>query len=205
MSQQEQIANQLLPVIRQIQLKRYSGTLMVQRGKETTLERGSITFVKGQIMQARTDRRTGSEALNALSTWRNCAYRFTPTSSSDNSMQSIETPAPNVSEQSRSSTASPYDRGEHRHTSPSPSMLEGVAPGVPYRTRQMNEAMQMMNQHGFSRTHRHLFLLVDGQRSIIELAHMLKHDKREVDKLLSDLENAALIRIPDTTSHEEER
>lgn len=205
MSQQEPIADQLILIIRKIQSGRNSGTLTVQRGTGVTLERGSITFVKGQITQAKTDRRTGSEALNVLSTWRKCFYRFTPLSPSSNAMQSVETAGQFFPEQSKSSASSPYIKGEDIHIEASTPAPAGSISNAPYRTRQMDDAMQILKYRGLSRTHRHLFLLIDGRRSITELAQLLKHERYEVDKLLHDLEDAALIRLSEAMPDHEEQ
>lgn len=65
-------ANQLLDVIQRIQMQRGTGVLRARRGNEVTGEEGEITFVKGQVTDAHTGRRTGSEAVNWMSSWGNC-------------------------------------------------------------------------------------------------------------------------------------
>lgn len=205
MPQQEQLADQLLPIIREIQLRRQSGTLTVQRGEGATLERGSITFVKGQITQAKTDRRTGNDAFNALSTWRNCYYRFTPSLPSDNITSQSGTSTPSLPELPGASPSAPslFDRRGDSRASNTPASLPSDAPSnAPYRTRQMDDAMKIIDYRGLSRLHRHLFLLIDGHRTIAELVQLLKHDRREIEKLLRDLERATLISVPDSNQQE---
>ena len=66
----------------------------------------------------------------------------------------------------------------------------------------MDDAMQIIKYRGLSRTHRHLFMLIDGHRSITELVQLLKHTDQEVYKLLQDLEEATLIKVPDSAHNE---
>ncbi len=51
---------------------------------------------------------------------------------------------------------------------------------------------------GLSRTHRHLLLLIDGQRSILELVRLIGRSEQEVASFLHDLEQATVIQIPGT-------
>jgi hypothetical protein len=46
---------------------------------------------------------------------------------------------------------------------------------------------------GLSRVHWHLFLLVDGQRSVSQLARLLGHSMQQTSALLFELERAHLI------------
>ena len=77
MSQQlEAYASQLLDIIQRIQMQRGTGVLRVRRGNNVIGEEGEITFVKGQVTDARTGRRTGSEAVNWMSSWGNCWFSY---------------------------------------------------------------------------------------------------------------------------------
>jgi predicted transcriptional regulator len=55
-------------------------------------------------------------------------------------------------------------------------------------------AIQILNEKRFSRLHLRLFLLVDGQRSVVELARLIGKKPEEVQKLLNDLEAIGIIR-----------
>lgn len=57
------------------------------------------------------------------------------------------------------------------------------------------EAMHRIEQIGLSRTHRRLFLLLDGKRELMELARLMGRNDDEVRQLLSDLERAGIIRF----------
>lgn len=204
MWQQQPIADQLLRIIREIQLGRQSGVLTAQRGEGATLEEGSITFIKGQVMQARVGRRTSADALNWLSTWRNCHYHFASTASS-------EANSPGEQGRPRGQETIPFspvlptlppsppiramNTGDV-HGASSPLATPVHPPAAPYRTQQVDEALRIIDHRRLSRTHRHLFLLIDGYRSTTELIHLLRRSEQEVYNLLHDLEEAALIKIP---------
>jgi hypothetical protein len=63
----------------------------------------------------------------------------------------------------------------------------------PLRTQPNDTGIQLLNQKRFSRLHLHLFLLVDGQRNIIELARIIGKKPEEVQQLLSDMEAIGII------------
>jgi len=65
---------------------------------------------------------------------------------------------------------------------------------IPQRVQQNDTGIQVLNQKRFSRLHLHLFLLVDGQRNIVELARLVGKRPEEVQKLLIDLETLGIIR-----------
>ena len=64
----------------------------------------------------------------------------------------------------------------------------------PQRTQHNDMGIQILNQKQLSRLHLHLFLLVDGQRNIVELARLVRKKPEEVQKLLVDLETIGVIR-----------
>ena len=63
----------------------------------------------------------------------------------------------------------------------------------PQRIQQNDIGIGILNQKKFSRTHLRLFLLVDGQRNILELARLIGKKPDEVQKLLIDLETSGII------------
>jgi Domain of unknown function (DUF4388) len=61
----------------------------------------------------------------------------------------------------------------------------------PYRLHEIDKPR--FSHMGLSRVHWHLFLLVDGQRSVSQLARLLGHSMQETGTLLFELERAHLI------------
>jgi hypothetical protein len=64
---------------------------------------------------------------------------------------------------------------------------------APYRTRQLQEVLVIMDRMGFSRAHRRLFLLIDGKRLVPELARLMGRSESEIYELLQDLRGSGLI------------
>ncbi len=210
MSQQQETAtDRLVKVIQTVQIGRRTGVLTARRGEGVTLEEGTISFVNGQITEASAGRRRGAEALNWLSTWSHCRYTFTSSIASELALPAARTF--DIAEQDTVETAPLANASSRapfpgRHTTPLPPQDDDAPrPGtpdrvtnatiVPYRTRQIDAGLRIIDGVGLTRSHRHLFLLIDGQRSIAELVRLMGRSQQEINGLLQDLERAAIIRV----------
>jgi hypothetical protein len=192
-----------------------TGILTAKRGEDATFEGGTITFVKGQVIQAKVGRRNGPDALNWLSIWGMCRYMFISSdapipqnvflpTTTDNSMATLS-PFPLQLARERQTGPLTQIRASFQRQepsiSPTPASTDTLPPSisqivVPYRTRQLDDALRILEYKGLSRTHKHLFLLIDGQRTIPELVRVLKRNENEVMILLQDLERASTIKLP---------
>jgi len=208
MSQQQEIAtDRLVKVIQTVQIGRRTGELIVKRGEGVTFEEGTITFVNGQVTEASVGRRSGSDALNSLSTWSNCRYIFKPSTTPE--LTSPRTPTTlDISESETLDTATRPGTSPQTPITPKPSapLASGEGdttrsgslahtPAVPHRTRQIDAGLRIIESMGLSRSHRHLFLLVDGHRSTADMGRLMGRSELEIDGLLRDLELAAVIHI----------
>jgi hypothetical protein len=202
MSQQRETAtDRLVSIIQSIQLGRRTGTLTVRRGEGFTQEEGTIAFNKGQVTQTSAGRRTGSEALNWLTTWGNCRFTFV-------SNDTVENTSPLPPSHPTGEAGSPVRQRlplPGRQTEPLPTGepvrtrtggLSNPILNAPFRTRQIDSALRMIDNMGLSRAHRRLLLLIDGQRSTEELVRLMGRNPAEVYDLLHDLEQATVIQIP---------
>ncbi len=68
-------------------------------------------------------------------------------------------------------------------------------PAAPYRICPLGLALSMIESLELSRTHRHLLLLIDGQRSVAELMRLTGKSESGMHVLLRDLEQAAVIQF----------
>ena len=210
MSQQQETATErLVKVIQTVQIGRRTGVLTARRGEGVTLEEGAISFVNGQVTEASAGRRSGSEALNWLSAWGQCRYTFTPSAAPESTLPAAGTF--DIAEQDTIDTAPLVNTGSQaplsgRQISPLPpgdgdaSRLRApdtaaYASIVPYRTREVDAGLRIMENASLSRLHRHLFLLIDGHRSLAELVRLMGRGQPEIYGLLQDLEMATIIRI----------
>jgi hypothetical protein len=230
---QQATTDRLVSVIQSIQLGRKTGILTARRGSGVTSEEGVVTFVNGQVVEARAGRRGGSVALNWLSTWGYSRYAFVSpttdevvwshTSSSANIFRSqkitdslpmlgIQRPTtgrlPTRIESAPQALIPPSARSlrstkdlQGTTTPPLGADAEANAasrqPVVPYRTQLPESALRVIERTGLSRTHRHLFLLVDGRRSMTELTRLIGKREQDLVELLDDLQRASLVRVPD--------
>ncbi len=184
--QRETATERLADVIQVIQLGRRTGMLSVERGQGPTFEEGTLTFANGQITQANVGTHRGPEALNILMAWRSCLFAFiTPPT---NNTGSLQVPTFYANAQQNSQNNGRYN------TLPLPANTRPLSGNAPYRIKPIEEVLPVMDQMGFSRSHRRLLLLVDGQRSIPELIRLVGRTSEEVFQHLNDLERAGFIR-----------
>lgn len=217
MTQQETVVDRLVSIIQSIQLAQGSGVLTVRRGEGATLEEGTIVFVKGQATQTIAGRRTGKTALNWLSTWGSCRYVFASATGATQplapvSSAGVERVTPAATEAQPRTPISPLRRlAEPTGRSAVPPTRAGETPlpvnrdlpaslalsatTIPFSTQPLEEALRRIEQGRLSRSHRQLFLLIDGQRAVVELSRLVGKGQEEVSKALRDLERLGVIHL----------
>ena len=205
MSQQETATDRLVGVIQSIQMAQESGVLTVRRGEGSTLEEGNIVFTDGQIKQTTTGRRSGAAALNWLSTWSHCRYTFTSTTSQGNRQtQPLNGTAAAVTLPGRAFAGDLRSGIAERQSEPllpvtaatwerRPPPAPPPAPIIFYPTQPLDVAVRSIERNKLSRTHRQLFLLIDGQRSVQELTRLAGKNEQDVQALLRDLQRIGII------------
>lgn len=200
MSQQPKTeTDRLTNVIQVLQLGQKTGRLLVERNQGSDLEQGVITFVRGQISQASVNHYQGQDALIWLRSWGNCRFAFSAEQEAEGTGH-IPTSRPVI----QNPTTAPLS-AKTTHPLPVPDNVArtGSRPdgqqytsawlATPYRTRQIEEGMHLIEKMGLTRTHRRLFLLIDGKRSIKELTRLMAYEPAETQKLLYDLERTGVI------------
>lgn len=192
--QREATTDRLVGIIASIKMERRSGQLMVRRGEGLTSEEGVLLFVQGQVREARVGRRSGSDALNWLSTWGQARYMFTPLVSDKGTplgdFASASTIVPNLI------TTSPLRPVSQIHTDQLEQEASLItASGVLHSIVACAEATARIDRAGLSRAHRHLYLLINGQRTALELVPLVGRKAEEVRNMLHDLEWLGIIRV----------
>lgn len=66
---------------------------------------------------------------------------------------------------------------------------------VPYRLLQGPDAISLIGHYPLTRSQRHLYFLLDGQRTIVDLARLTGNSILGVRQLLTDLEQMGLVRF----------
>jgi hypothetical protein len=191
--QREATTDRLVSIIATIKLERKSGQLRVKRGEGLTSEEGILTFIQGQITQASVGRRNGADALNWLSTWGQARYIFTaPGSDEETTLVFSTLPS---SSPGRSAT-NPGLRAAQVHTDKlETEPLPGNNPEVPRICVDLNEATTRIERAGLPRSHRRLYLLIDGHRSIDDLEPLIGKKNEEVRSMLHDLQWLGIIQL----------
>ncbi len=193
MAQQREVAtDRLVGIIANIKIERRNGRLTVRRGEGLAAEEGTLVFIQGQITQASIGKRNGSDALNRLSTWAQARYIFESTDA--DSQPSLFSPVPSSSPGIMADT-SPFLAGQADTDPLEPVKVGSRAYDVPYTTVELSEALARLDKAGLSRSHKRLYLLIDGHRSAIELPRLMGKKVEEVRNMLNDLEWLGILRI----------
>jgi hypothetical protein len=190
--QRDTVADQLIKVIQVLELGRKTGTLSVERGSDSMYEEGLLVFVNGRIVEAKTSFQHGPDALASLQTWEQCRFAFLPG----------EYPTlPSRQDFNNASSSSPAYSDE-RWTKPLPipeqvssqPRVEPV-PVTPRQTRPVETAFSLIESAGLARVHKHLFLLLDGHRTLAELTQLTRRSPDELMVFLRNLKRLGLIQF----------
>jgi hypothetical protein len=196
--QREATTDRLVGIIATIKIERKSGLLQVRRGEGLTSEEGILTFIQGQITHASVGRRSGAEALNWLSTWGQAYYVFTsPGSDEEAALAFSSLPS---SSAGRIAT-NPGLRATQVHTDRlETEPLPGNDATIPRPCVELSEATTRIERAGLLRSHRRLYLLIDGHRSASDLEPLIGRKTEEVHSMLHDLEWLGIIQIATPSS-----
>jgi Domain of unknown function (DUF4388) len=198
------VTDRLLNVIQVLQLGKKTGHLTIERDEGKGQEKGEIIFVEGQVTQAYGGNLRGQEALNWLSTWGACRFIFVPATQEKITsplatqtqpfMSSPKATQPLRDTNPRITAAIPTIRQKAEWTHTTQQMANSSAGlAVPHRTREVNVSFHLLDQARLSRAHRHLFLLIDGNRTVAELIRLTGRPAEEILRLLQELEHIGVI------------
>ncbi|QBD80942.1 DUF4388 domain-containing protein [Ktedonosporobacter rubrisoli] len=198
--------DKLADVIQVLQTARKTGLLTVRRdGATSSVEQGSIILQSGQVFDASVGQLRGREAFDYLVLWGACFFAFQPLSSVSSDLlpaagpmqtgplnESLQTGPITEPIQTRTGQTGPIPRvSSVRQGS---GELPSVAMDAPQRLHQPNEVLPYFNNFGLSRTHRQLFLLIDGKRSAHDLMRLMGYPPDVIHAMLAELERVGLIR-----------
>ncbi len=196
MERQVITTNQLSTVITALQLGRKTGILTIERGEGATIEEGTILFVHGQAVQAAIGPYigTGSNIVTLLASWQACRFSFVPSSPEDNTLAEHLVPlAQRETERLAGITRKLSDENLQEHATVQDDM--NSRPSIDTRYASLVVILRILERKGFSRLHRRLILLIDGRRSIADLAILISRNPDETRTLLADLWQAGLIQL----------
>ncbi|HEY7416780.1 MAG TPA: DUF4388 domain-containing protein [Ktedonobacteraceae bacterium] len=179
------LTDQLTNVIQVIRLGRKSGQLTVERGEGQTLERGKILFEQGRITQAQGGSFSGQQAITWFGTWGACRFLFVSTKSNSQTTKPL------------SPVKTPRFLGganSVQHSFAQATFPRDVSHSHPQKICPDHIALNLIEQVGYSRLHRRIFLLINGERNAVELARLVRRGNEEVQQVLLHLEQLRVIR-----------
>jgi hypothetical protein len=191
----------LADVINIIQMGEKSGVLSVERGENRTFEEGFIKFISGQIVEAGTNQQSGMTAFTYLNSWQVCRFSFIAQipNGVPLPLQSTQPLPANrdlanivpVANTRFSYQEAPIKQDDRLYTYRD---VPGAQFTIPLRLQAGEEVLQRPeNTASLSRIHRRLLMLINGQRSISELARLISRSIEETQPLLDDLERSGFI------------
>ncbi len=185
---------QLSTVITALQVGQKTGVLTIELGEGKNFEEGTITFVHGQVAQAAIGSYTGRDAATKLFSWQACRFSFVPLLPEDSTLAAHLVPHPQTEAKTVPQNGHKPSSGNHQtHSTAEGDMSRRPLMAVPPES--MDDVLRTLDRQGFSRTHRRLLLLIDGRRSISELAALIGRTQSETEALLADLWRAGLTRL----------
>jgi hypothetical protein len=185
--------NQLSTVIDALQLGKQTGFLTIERGESETFEEGTITFVHGQVVQGVIGSYRGRDAVTKLLSWQACRFFFVPMEH-----EQISQPAnsrPGVQADPDQSPLNTYRALPGNQQIEPTDGMDRRPLVILYYQNSMDSILRSLEHQGFSRTHRRLFLLINGRRRIKELAFLIQRTLDETVILLEEMEQAGIIRL----------
>jgi len=190
--QRETTTDCLADIIHIIYLGGKSGTLTVERMQGKMVEEGFILFAAGKITEAKVGQQSDLAAFNYLNTWKTCRFSFI-----DQVLNGHSSLAPPLPVPLSRRTIPPVNRLDTKARSPAAratpnsqgSNYEGslALSARPFRLHLGEIAVQHPETVRLARMQRRLLLLVNGQRSISELARLTMRSPEETMALLSEL------------------
>jgi hypothetical protein len=188
--------NQLSTVITALQLGKKTGILTIERGEGATIEEGTILFVHGQAVQAAIGPYVGmgSNIATMLGSWQTCRFSFVPSSPEDSTLKEHLLPLAQIETETLARiTRKLPDENLQEHGTVQDDV--NYRPSIDTRYASLDVILRISERKGFSRLHRRLLLLIDGRRSITDLAILIRRNPDETRTLLADLWQAGLIQL----------
>jgi hypothetical protein len=197
-------AESLSYVLELARTRRLNGMMTIEHTQGGKIEEGEVFFQTGQPVQARVGRLVGQDALNWLMQWHNIMY----TIGTDDSLQFF---APNT-ENNRgiaTSTPSPAQRyvppnaisstesviGQIQMNGMDSSLSNTSTPGIEWLVPQKRGIEREVLALPLTRRQRFIYFLVDGRRTVADLARCTGKNIQEIELILSGLQEQGLVAI----------
>jgi hypothetical protein len=190
-------AESLDGVLELARTRRQNGMMTIEHSQGGRVEAGEVFFQTGQPIHARVGRLVGQDALNWLMNWRNIMY----TTGTDQSLQSVakttvnnrnittSTPSPTPK-----STTGPVSAQLQMNGRGSP-LSNTSTPGIEWLVPQKRGIEREVLALPLTRRQRFIYFLVDGRRTVADLARCTGKNTQEIELILSELREQGLVAV----------
>jgi Domain of unknown function (DUF4388) len=207
----DMMAESVEDVLKLVRSRRQSGLLSIEHTQGSMLEEGEIYFQSGQPVYARVGRIVGQDALTWLSRWHPINFAFiTNVPRPPASLQIAETAV------SRFATSTPgaaapaqgyprFDSNEppgvwsrqngNARSNPEPVTATTSTPGIEWLIPQKRGNEREVLAMPLTRRQRFIYFLVDGRRTVADLARCTGKSIQEVERTLGELQEQGLIAV----------
>ena len=182
--------------------RRLNGMMTIEHIQGGKIEEGEVFFQTGQPLQARVGRMVGQDALNWLMKWQNITYSI----GTDETLQSVATT--NASNQNNATSSSTPSYGSPnglpstepifrqpqangKAAIPSNTSTPGIEWLVPQKRGNEREVLALP----LTRRQRFIYFLVDGHRTVADLARCTGKNTQEIELILSELHEQGLVAV----------
>ena len=197
-------AESLDHVLELARIRRQNGLMTIERTQGGRVEEGEVFFQTGQPIYARVGHLVGQNALNWLMKWRNINYTIgtdkslpsvaTTTVTNGNSAASIPSPLPKSS--SLNGISSKGSDGTHIPVDERGSPLSNTTtPGIEWLVPQKRGIEREVLALPLTRRLRFIYFLVDGRRTVSDLARCTGKNTQEIELILSELQKQGLVAL----------
>ncbi len=173
-----------------------NGMMLIEHNQGGKIEDGEVFFQSGQPIHARVGRLNGQDALNWILRWNNITYSI----GTDKSLQSVTTP--NATQRNYTSPTPPnayppsgpivsqiqVNRNVSVTRNGSMPSIEGL---VPQKRGIESEVLALP----LTRPQRFIYFLVDGHRTVADLARCTGKNTKEIEFILSELQEQGLVAV----------
>ncbi|HEY7419431.1 MAG TPA: DUF4388 domain-containing protein [Ktedonobacteraceae bacterium] len=197
------ITDQLYFIIQTIQLGQKTGMLHARRENNSSIEEGSIAFYQGQVLAAHVGQQTGKAAFNTLTGWGACQYTFEAGTSAIKSVL-IRLPSQTSFIEPMTDKLTTPLRGQQvpAQDGASPAVNQQLLSSqillptvIPHLVMPLNIALTIANELNFSRHHRQVLMLINGQRTVGDIIRLTGRSSQYVSSMLLELERAGALRF----------
>jgi hypothetical protein len=182
-------AARLRDLLELIQARRQSGLLSVERFEDERFEEGNIYFEQGRPVHIRAGDLSGEEALAWLAGWKQVYFSFSKGVLLPG-RQALAPPG-DVAAQPGQDVPRGSRAGDEKRMVAPVSAPGGMAGLVPQKLKHDQSVLSLP----LTRPQRAIYLLVDGRRTIADLARCTRKSVLEVLRLLNELQEQRLVSL----------